>query len=275
MSSTGPWLRPLETEATPVLHTTSCGKDRFNTDFSALRSIEDRTHASSTSDSKRVSHPSTLLAQSSSTLVINCKLGPLVTSSGELMNNLRNCHLVWSGQVLPPGRVVKEVLQVSVVEAVVGRDVVGMPLLVVLGRTVLAAEHRRASLRQVRNKKTKNTKQTNFFPVSTKSAAIDRTPEKRMTALENLFSSFFREKQKRTCSGVSGASWLLTTVASAVSATAPTKPERKSRFVVSILVSAVGDSCRRCNVGFGKTRWQVWTGNLRRSEEAAWAPKNS
>ena len=40
-------------------------------------------------------------------------------------------------------------LQVSVVEAVVGRDVVGMPLLVVLGRTVLAAEHRRASLRQV------------------------------------------------------------------------------------------------------------------------------
>ena len=163
MSSTGPWLRPLETEATPVLHTTSCGKDRFNTDFSALRSIEDRTHASSTSDSKRVSHPSTLLAQSSSTLVINCKLGPLVTSSGELMNNLRNCHLVWSGQVLPPGRVVKEVLQVSVVEAVVGRDVVGMPLLVVLGRTVLAAEHRRASLRQVRNKKTKNTKQTNFF----------------------------------------------------------------------------------------------------------------
>ena len=116
-------------------------------------------------------------------------------------------------------------LQVSVVEAVVGRDVVGMPLLVVFGRTVLAAEHRRASLRQVRNKKTKNTKQTNFFPVSTKSAAIDRTPEKRMTALENLFSSFFREKQKRTCSGVSGASWLLTTVASA-SASAPTKPLR-------------------------------------------------
>ena len=89
-----------------------------------------------------------------------------------------------------------------------------------------------------------------------------------------ILYKYRREKQKRTCSGVSGASWLLTTVASA-SASAPTKPERKSRFVVSILVSAVGNSCRRCNAGFGKSRWQLRTGNLRRSEEAAWAPKNS
>jgi hypothetical protein len=50
-------------------------------------------------------------------------------------------YLIGSGEMLSSGRVMEKVLEVAVRQAVVGRDVVGVPFLVIFGRTVLTPKH--------------------------------------------------------------------------------------------------------------------------------------